>query len=195
MFHRRTVLATLVGCFGLVGACNRSHSGTTSGGSPGEVTAEVKVAAPDIEGKMLDDTPFSLKEKYASHVIMLDFWATWCGPCVMELPVLVKLAEEYQSRGVALYAVNGGEDVETVRDFLKERNWPLNVVLDPEGKHAEAYQVGGIPHLVLIDRNGFVRKIHVGYHPDGERELRADLDEILADAPNSKANAKPDSAL
>lgn len=185
MFPRWMVLGAFGGCLLLAVACSRPDSGSASVEPAGKKPAATKQSAPGIEGEMLDGSPFSLKEKYATNVIMLDFWATWCGPCVMELPILIKLADEYQSRGVALYAVNGGEDVETVRDFLKERNWSFNVVMDASGKHADAYQVGGIPHLVLIDKQGTIRKVQVGYSPEAESELRHDLDEILADSGNT----------
>ena len=135
--------------------------------------------APDIEAKLLDDSPFSLKS-HASEVVLLDFWATWCGPCVMELPILMKIAEEYKSKGVVLYAVNAGEDAETIRAFLKDRQWEFNVVLDADGKSAIAYEVTGIPQLVIIGRNGIVKAVHVGYSDDLEHELRAELDSLVA---------------
>ena len=179
MFLRWMFLGALGGFLLLAAACSRPDSENVSVEPAVQKPAEAKPAAPEIVGEMLDGSPFSLKEKHTTSVVMLDFWATWCGPCVMELPILIKLADEYQSRGVALYAVNSGEDPDTVRDFLKERNWSMNVVMDPVGKHSDAYKVHGIPHLVLIDKQGMVRKVHVGYDPDGEQQLRRDLDEIL----------------
>jgi thiol-disulfide isomerase/thioredoxin len=136
--------------------------------------------APGVEGSLLDGSRFSLKDQFPKHVVLLDFWATWCGPCLEELPVLMKLAEEYQNQGVVLYAVNQEEDAEHIREFLKGKNWKLNVVLDPDGKHGNAYDLQAIPQLVIIGRDGKVRRVHVGYSPEIEQVLRKELDAILA---------------
>jgi thiol-disulfide isomerase/thioredoxin len=128
----------------------------------GEDSPLVGKPAPSIEGKTVDGTAFSLKEKYADNVVLVDFWATWCGPCVMELPILLKVAEDYKDRGVVLVTVNAGEDAEKIQAFQKELEAKFNVVLDPDGKHASAYQVSGIPQLVVIGRGGIVEELHVG---------------------------------
>ncbi|HJN07762.1 MAG TPA: DUF2092 domain-containing protein [Pirellulaceae bacterium] len=134
---------------------------------------------PDIASTMLDGSPFNLQERYAENILMVDFWATWCGPCVKELPILMKVAEQYADRGVALYAINQGEDVETIQRFLDQQKWKLNVVLDQKGAVGSAYAVEGIPQLVIIDKAGTVQSVHVGYSPGIEKTLRSELDALL----------------
>lgn len=136
--------------------------------------------APDIQSALVDGTPFQLRQQGAGKVVLLSFWATWCGPCIMEMPELIELAEEYADRGVVLYAVNGGESPGTIRQFLERRPWKVAIVLDEEGRHSRAYRVSGIPHLVMLDRNGVLRKTHVGYDPEGQSTLRRELEEVLA---------------
>lgn len=157
-----------------------------SGDHPGEERSPlVGKLAPDIEGELLDGTKFSLKEQYANNIVLLDFWATWCGPCIEELPVLMKIAEEYKDKGVALYAVNQQDDPKVIAEFLENKGWKLNVVLDPESKHGDAYVVSGIPQLAIIGRNGIVQKVHVGYAPEIEQILRRELDSLLKSAAKS----------
>ncbi len=135
--------------------------------------------APDITSTMLDGSPFKLQELYAENILLVDFWATWCGPCVQELPILIKVAEQYADRGVRLYAINQGEDKETIQQFLDRNKWDLNVVLDQEGVTGTAYAVSGIPQLVIIDKQGKVQSVHVGYSPDIENVLQRELDALL----------------
>jgi thiol-disulfide isomerase/thioredoxin len=137
--------------------------------------------APDFVAPLLDNEKmFQLSEEYSDQIIVLDFWATWCGPCLAELPVLLKIAEDYQDRGVALYAVNALEDEQTIRAFLGENRLDFNVVLDQKGRVGKTYHVSGIPHLVIIDRGGIVKKVQTGYHRSLDKDLRRELDQLLS---------------
>jgi peroxiredoxin len=161
----------LVGSLALLISCDRPRYGIES--------PLVGKTAPDIEGQLLDGTKLSLKDQYTSNVVLLDFWETSCGPCLVELPVLTSLAEEFKTRGVVLYAVNGGEEPELIRQFQQELQMPFKVVLDPDFKHAKAYQVGPIPQLVVIGRGGIVQEVHVGYNQRLEKQLRETLSSLV----------------
>jgi peroxiredoxin/outer membrane protein assembly factor BamB len=136
--------------------------------------------APDIEQELLDGSHFSLKEQQDKKIVILDFWATWCGPCVAEMPLVAKVADQYRDKGVALYCLNQAEDAETIRDFLKEKKLKVTVSLDANSEAGNAYGVEGIPMLVLINKAGIVQSVHVGYSPDIDKKLKAELDAILA---------------
>ena len=100
--------------------------------------------------------------KPTGKVQLIDFWATWCGPCVQELPIIIELMDKYADRDVQLLAVNVNEDSETIRKFQDEKDLVFTTVRDVEEEGTKAYFAGGIPQLVIIDQKGIVRHVHVG---------------------------------
>ena len=136
--------------------------------------------APPVELKWLDGGDFTLADHAGSEIVMLDFWATWCGPCVKEMPLLADVADEFKSKGVVFFAVNQGDDRETIRDFLKQKELEIPVALDASGQTGTSYEVKGIPTLVLIDKKGIVQAVHVGYNPNIKQNLRRELNDLLA---------------
>ncbi len=137
-------------------------------------------AAPPIKLSLIKEGELDLANHAGKDVVMLDFWATWCGPCVMEMPVLAKVAKEYADKGVVLYAVNLREEPSDIEEFFKDKDFTATVALDTEGAIGDAYGAEGIPHLVIIDKNGVVQSVHTGYSPDIEETLHKELDAILA---------------
>ena len=137
-------------------------------------------AAPPVDLERLDGKRVNLNDHAGKDVVMLDMWATWCGPCRAELPILLQVAEEYKSKGVALFGINQREDKKTIEKFLKKEKYDLTVGLDTKGQVGEAYRAEGIPLLAIIDKKGIVQSIHVGYSPDIKQVLRRELDAILA---------------
>ncbi|MGK0189336.1 MAG: thiol-disulfide isomerase/thioredoxin [Verrucomicrobiales bacterium] len=138
-------------------------------------------AAPQIALSLLDGGEFKLSEM-KGKIVIVDFWATWCGPCVAAMPVLLKIAKEYEANGVVLVGANQGEDNATVQKFLKEKKWELTVAMDPDGQSGAAYKVTGIPQTVIIGKDGMVKKVHIGFRPDLEALLKGELDEMLKEA-------------
>jgi thiol-disulfide isomerase/thioredoxin len=145
-----------------------------------EQSSLVGEAAPDIEQKLLDGSEFSLKSMRGKQVVMLDFWATWCPPCVQEMPILAKVAAAYAEKGVALVCVNQQESADEVSAFLKAKKLDVTVCLDSDGAAGQAYGANAIPMLVLVDKEGIVRGVHVGYSPNIEATLKTELDTLLA---------------
>jgi thiol-disulfide isomerase/thioredoxin len=137
-------------------------------------------AAPPIKLSLLKEGELDLANHAGKDIVMLDFWATWCGPCVMEMPVLAKVAKEYADKGVVLYAVNQEEEPKDIEEFFKDKDFTATVALDKEGSAGAAYGAEGIPHLVIIDKNGVVQSVHTGYSDDIEEHLHKELDAILA---------------
>ncbi len=146
--------------------------------------------APLFTGTLLDESVFDLGEHLGQDVIILDFWATWCGPCREALPTLAKVASEYHDRGVAFYAVDMGETAAEVQAYLDQSSLPLTVVMDSDGSVADAYGVEAIPQTVIIDRRGNVRFVHVGVSGDLRQRLTSELDELVAES-GSVENAAP----
>ncbi|MDR1190593.1 MAG: TlpA family protein disulfide reductase [Verrucomicrobiales bacterium] len=142
---------------------------------------EFRPAAHPLEGKPAPD--FTLEDANGKKVslsalkgkmVVLDFWATWCPPCVEGLPKIWRVMQMHP--GVVFYAVNLQESNADVEKFLQmEKLAKLPVLLDKDGKVANAYQVTGIPETVIIGKDGVIRKIHVGLMKDVKKELGAVL--------------------
>ncbi len=128
-------------------------------------------------------------------VLILDFWATWCGPCRQALPTLVEVASEYKERGVKLFAVDLGETPDEVRQFLDDSGLDLTVVMDDDGSIAERYHVEAIPQTVIIGRDGMVRYVHVGTSPSLKSELTHVLDKLAPAAPVAARRQSPERVL
>ncbi len=114
------------------------------------------------------------------HVVVLDFWATWCGPCVRALPQVAEVAEAYRPKGVVFYAVNQREKPEDIERFLKDKGLSVTVALDKDGAVGKSFGVQGIPQTVIIDKAGVVQAVHVGYSESMKERLSKQLDEVLA---------------
>jgi thiol-disulfide isomerase/thioredoxin len=150
-----------------------------SGNSPGGDHPSLDKPAPDVtlhpiggEGVALAD----LKGK----VVVLDFWATWCKPCVMALPLVAEVAKEMADSDVVFYAVNQRESPSLIESFLDQQSLDIPVALDKNGSTGRAFGVGSIPHSVIIDKKGIVRKVHVGFGPGMGKMLKAEIEELLA---------------
>jgi len=138
--------------------------------------------AADLTLPVLGGGEFDLSEHVGKNVVVLDFWATWCGPCVKALPEVMKATDPLKDKGVVLVAVNQGEDAKPINKFLKRKKWKgLMVALDNEELSSDAFMVSGIPQTVIIDKKGIVRHVHVGYSPNIGKRLRKELEAILAE--------------
>ena len=135
----------------------------------------------DFTVTLLNGEEFTLSEM-EGQVVVLNFWATWCSPCVAELPELEQLAEEYADRGVYLLAINCGESQQKVQDFMDSRELNLNVALDETISALGQFPASGIPFTVYIDPEGVVAYIQPGaYKEDNYGHLAQALDEVLAE--------------
>ena len=131
--------------------------------------------APDFSLKDLNGETHSLSD-YKGKFIALDFWASWCNPCKMELPILQKLAQKYASQDLALLTINN-EDEKKVRNFLKTLNLDIPVLMDSTSETGRKYRVTMIPQLVLIDKNGVIRKLLTGLR--SEEDLEREFQNLL----------------
>jgi thiol-disulfide isomerase/thioredoxin/outer membrane lipoprotein-sorting protein len=126
--------------------------------------------SPDFKLNDLEDKPVQLS-KLMGSVVVLDFWATWCGPCVMSLPHLDQLYKEQSPNGLKVYALDQQEDKAKVADFVKSKGWTLPVLLDSDGGVAKKYLVTGIPQTVVVGKDGKIKQVFVG--SGHEKEIAA----------------------
>jgi peroxiredoxin/outer membrane lipoprotein-sorting protein len=135
--------------------------------------------APDFKLKDLKKNDVSLADQKGS-VVIVDFWATWCGPCVESLPRLNKLYEDKKAAGLKVFAVSVDEDKEKVPLFVEDKKLTLTVLLDnDEQKVSEKYGVQGIPQTVIIGKDGVVKKVFVGFGPGSEEEMRKVVEDAM----------------
>jgi len=132
----------------------------------GDANDLVGKSAPELALKDLQGKAFVLSA-HRGHVVVLDFWATWCGPCVEAMPHLNQIYEQNREKGLEVFAVNQQESADDIKSFLGGKKFSLSVVLDPDGAAGGRYNVEGIPQTVIIGKDGVIKKIFVGFDEQG----------------------------
>lgn len=161
-------------------------AGESGEGDDGLASALVGQAAPGIELDQPDGQKFRLSD-CRNQVVVLDFWASWCGPCLQTMPQVDSVVREFADRDVLLVAVNLEETAETVKGALERLKLETTVALDRNGRVAERYGVTLLPQTVIIDRDGKVARLFVGGGARFGDQLRTALQAVLAESPtNSK---------
>lgn len=129
---------------------------------------------------LLDGGQFELANEKGKSIVILDFFATWCGPCRQIMPSLEALAEEYKDKNVKLIAVNLRETPAQIKSFLSDQGIHPTVVLDKNGMIANDYMVTGIPQTVIVGKDGTVQAVHVGAVPGLKGVMAKELDTLLS---------------
>jgi thiol-disulfide isomerase/thioredoxin len=151
----------------------------------GAVTAQTGDPEPIKAGDPLPAlTAFQLEgtlpTNLAGRVVLLDFWASWCGPCRASFPVLDQLHRAYGDRGLVVLGVNVDDTDKAMRKFLGAHPVAFPIVRDGAQKLVAHMGVAGMPTSFLVDRKGVVRKIHSGFHgKETEDALVAEIEELL----------------
>ena len=131
---------------------------------------------PALADFKLEGTLPDLKDK----VVVVDFWASWCGPCKASFPAFVELHEKFADKGLVILAVSLDEDKSDMEGFLKKTKVPFATVRDAKQKLAEKLSIESIPTTFILGRDGKIAALHNGYGGDStKRELIADVDKLL----------------
>jgi len=146
--------------------------------SAGATAALTPGPAPDFTLHSVAGTNLRLTEQ-RGQVVMLNFWATWCGPCRQEMPQLNRLYEKYRASGFVLFGVNVDEDVRNAAGTSSRLGLRFPVLLDTDKKVSRLYDLSTMPSTVLIDRDGRVRYIHLGYKDGYEQTYENQIRELL----------------
>jgi peroxiredoxin len=136
-------------------------------------------AAPDIELEMLGGGEMSLASHQGKDIVVLDFWATWCGPCRKGLPIVSNVTKSFEDKNVVFYAVNIEEDPAKIRTFLDAQELEIPVALDATGTAQQKYGASSIPTTVIIGKDGKVQAVHTGIGPNTEQELQEQLTTLV----------------
>jgi peroxiredoxin len=135
-------------------------------------------AAPEFTLKSLKDRNLSLKE-FRGQVVMINFWATWCGPCRQEMPALNVLYEKYRHAGFVLLGVNVDSETANAVQMASKLKAAYPILFDTDKKASVLYHVSAMPTTVLIDRDGKVRYIQKGYVAGIEDKYQTQIRELL----------------
>lgn len=141
--------------------------------------ASVGSLMPAYTAKLLDGSEFDVA-KERGNVVLLNLWATWCGPCRYEIPELEKLHKDHEASKFKVVGVSvdeGGEQL--VRDFVNEQKMTYPVALDPEGRLAEMLETTILPTSILLDREGKVVWKHFGVVTVSDPEMTKALEAAL----------------
>ena len=143
-----------------------------------QVRADISGPAPDFTLKSRSGENIKLSE-LRGQVVMINFWASWCGPCRQEMPLLEQIYQHYQPMGFTLLGVNVEEDSAAAEKVLKEISVSFPVLYDNKNRVSESYQVRAMPSTFLIDRDGQVRYLHQGYKSGYEDAYQEQVRELI----------------
>ena len=149
-------------------------------GVPASQAAMPKVGtvAPDFSLKSSNGKNLKLSE-HRGEVVMINFWATWCGPCRQEMPLLNRLHEQYRKAGFTLLGVNVDDKPQAAQDMARQLGVGFPVLFDHDKQVSRRYDVDAMPSTLIIDRDGKVRYIHLGFRPGYEARYEVEIKELL----------------
>ncbi|MEL7537404.1 MAG: TlpA disulfide reductase family protein [Pseudomonadota bacterium] len=118
-------------------------------------------------------------DSFRGDVVMINFWATWCGPCREEMPILDELYSRYQRAGFQLLGVNIDDEPQRAKDMIAELGVSFPVLFDSSKEVSELYAVQAMPVSVMVDRDGVIRYVHHGYKPGYEDKYLDQIRELI----------------
>ena len=140
--------------------------------------AAVKGPAPNFTLKSLGGKNLKLSEM-TGNVVLINFWASWCGPCREEMPLLNALHKKYAPLGFTVLGVNVEEDLDGAMSFLENVPVDFPILLDNTNKVSKQYKVVAMPTTVVVDRDGNMRYLHEGYKPGDEKKYRQMIKKLV----------------
>lgn len=140
--------------------------------------ATVKGPAPNFTLKSMDGKNLKLSEM-TGNVVLINFWASWCGPCREEMPLLNALHKKYQPLGFTVLGVNVEERVDGAISFLSNVPVDFPILLDSKNEVSKQYKVIAMPTTIVVDRDGNMRYLHEGYKPGDEKKYRQMIKKLV----------------
>lgn len=159
-YKKRIIRGLLLSSVVLLALIVNGCSGATTGLNTGDI-------APDFRLQGLDGKTYILSD-FRGSPVMLNFWATWCGPCRSEMPYMNEISIEWAEKELVVLAVNVSESQSGVQDFIDYYGYSMTVLLDTAGSVSAQYDITGIPTTYFVDEDGIIQKRIVGAFPDKE---------------------------
>lgn len=140
---------------------------------------ETGTVAPDFILKNLNGDDVQLSQ-FRGKVVLMDFWAVFCKPCVIALPKIQEIHEKYNDKELVVLMINVSEDKNKIQKFIEENGYTFQVLLGSGNMNVQKnYGVIGIPHTYIIDKQGKVAYSRIGYGPGSEKLLISEIDKLL----------------
>ncbi len=172
---RKRPILLIVAALGVVlGSC----CGSMSGGG-----IAIGDEAPDFDLRGLQGTGGHSLSEFRGDVVLINFWASWCGPCRQEIPELEKLWLRYKDDGLVVLSVNVDESARDAEAFLEQSPVSFPVVWDSAGELSNQYHVITLPRSILVDRQGLVRARHDGFDASMAATISNEVAQLLEESP------------
>ncbi|HUN72341.1 MAG TPA: TlpA disulfide reductase family protein [Steroidobacteraceae bacterium] len=142
------------------------------------LAAAADVPAPAFTLQSVDGKTVSLAQ-YKGDVVMINFWASWCGPCRQEMPLLDDIYKQYKDMGFVLLGVNVEPDAHNANAWLSKTPVSYPILYDPKSQVSQLYSVQAMPTTVIVDRQGVVRFVHNGYLPGDENQYMNSIRSLI----------------
>jgi len=141
---------------------------------------QIGQAAPLFQGTALDGKKIELSD-FKGKVVLIDFWASWCGPCRQEMPFLIELYRRYGKSPFEIVAVNIDDKLENAKRFMGQlpEEISFTIVQDPKQQIPPKYEIKGMPSSILLDKEGIIRFWHTGFKESNKEDYVSEIDGLL----------------
>jgi peroxiredoxin len=146
--------------------------------SPSEIDKLEKSKAPDFSLKDLNGRPVTLSS-LRGKVVLLNFWATWCPPCISEMPVFNRLYKEMRARGLEVVAISADRSEGYLRDYTSKHSLDFRVLYDENRDVVKRYKVFSMPTTFLIDKNGVIVEKFFGEYDWTDQDIKKKIEKLL----------------
>lgn len=147
-----------------------------------------KLAIPDLELRTIDGKFFNVNSfNNYGKILIIDFWATWCKPCILELNALSEVYDDWQKEfdlEIVAVSIDDSKSMGRVLPFVKSKGWNFTFLYDPNGDFKRIMNVINIPHLFIIDKNGYIVYQHTTYSEGAENEIYKELKKLKNNTQN-----------